>query len=121
MPHTILTVDDSPSVRQMVAFALRSENYTVVEAGSGPEALGKIAQQPINCMITDLNMPGMDGFELIRHVRALPACKFVPILMLTTENSPERKAAAKAAGATGWIVKPFTPDQLVATLRKVLV
>lgn len=117
---TIMTVDDSASVRQMVALALTSCGHAVVEACDGVDALAKLADTEINLMITDLNMPNMDGIELIRQVRALPQGRFIPILMLTTESQTERKLAGKAAGATGWIVKPFTRAQLTAVLDKVL-
>jgi len=117
---TILTVDDSPSMRQMVALTLTQCGHQVIEACDGRDALAKLSSQPIHLIITDLNMPNMDGFELIRQARALPQFRFVPILMLTTESQPEKKQAGKAAGATGWIVKPFTRDQLKAVVAKVL-
>ncbi len=117
---TIMTVDDSASVRQMVTFTLRDAGYTVVEACDGKDALGKVEGQPLNMVITDLNMPNLDGIGLIRALRAHPACKFIPIIMLTTESQAERKQEGKAAGATGWIVKPFKPEQLIAVVKKVL-
>jgi two-component system chemotaxis response regulator CheY len=116
---TILTVDDSASVRQMVAFTLKTAGYGVIEALDGEDALGKI-DQPIGMVITDLNMPRLDGFGLIKALRAHPAQKYVPIIMLTTESQPAQKQAARAAGATGWIVKPFRPEQLLAVVQKVL-
>jgi two-component system chemotaxis response regulator CheY len=118
--RTILTVDDSPSIRQMVALTLTQHGHQVIEAGDGREALAKLAAQPVHLVITDLNMPNMDGLELIRQARTLPQCRFIPILMLTTESQPEKKMAGKAAGATGWIVKPFTREQLTAVVDKVL-
>lgn len=120
MSKTILTVDDSPSIRQMVGFTLRQAGHTVFEAADGQDALAKLRQRPADLIVTDLNMPNMDGIELIRQVRALPACRFVPIILLTTESQPAKKLEARAAGATGWIVKPFTPEQLVAVIAKVL-
>lgn len=120
MTKTIMTADDSPSIRQMVGFTLRQAGYQIIEACDGRDALAKLQQQPVHLLITDLNMPNLDGIELIRQVRALPAHRFTPVLFLTTESQAERKLAAKAAGATGWIVKPFTPDQLVAVVGKVL-
>ncbi len=120
MTKTIMTVDDSPSIRLMVSFTLRQAGHHVVEASDGRDALAKLAQQPVHLLITDLNMPNMDGIQLIRQVRSLPAYRFTPVLFLTTESQPEKKLAARAAGATGWIVKPFTPDQLVAVVNKVL-
>ncbi len=105
MAKTILTVDDSASVRQMVKFTLSDAGYTVIEAVDGKDALSKLAG-PVNLVITDLNMPNLDGIGLIRSVRANPAWKGIPILMLTTESHESRKQEGKAAGATGWIVKP---------------
>jgi len=115
----ILTVDDSSSVRQMVRFTLSDAGYTVVEAVDGEDALAKLAN-PVNLVITDLNMPRLDGIGLIRRVRTIPACKGIPILMLTTESQESRKQEGKAAGATGWIVKPFTPQQLLAIIKRLL-
>jgi len=120
MAKTALIVDDSVTMRQMVAFTLREAGYEVVEAEHGQDALDKIPGRKINIVITDLNMPVMDGFTLIRFVRAMPALKFVPILMLTTESQLSKKEEGKAAGATGWIVKPFDPDKLLQTVAKVL-
>ena len=119
MPKTILTVDDSASMRQAVSFALRSAGYEVIEAGDGTEAVAKLSE-PIHLVITDLNMPKMDGIELIKHIRSGSNHKHIPILMLTTESQPAKKEAAKAAGATGWIVKPFRPEQLLAAVSRVL-
>ncbi len=120
MGKTIMTVDDSASVRQMVSFTLREAGYQVIEAVDGKDALSKLNGSSINMVITDLNMPNMDGIELITKLRATPACKFVPIVMLTTESQPQKKQEGKVAGATGWIVKPFKPDQLLAVIKKVL-
>jgi two-component system chemotaxis response regulator CheY len=120
MAKTIMTVDDSTSVRQMVSFTLREAGYQVIEAVDGRDALSKIKSCPVHMMITDLNMPNLDGIELIRSVRAGSTCKFIPIIMLTTESQVEKKMAGKSAGATGWIVKPFKPDQLLAVVKKVL-
>jgi two-component system chemotaxis response regulator CheY len=117
---TILAVDDSPSMRQMVTFTLKSAGYDVVEAGDGEQALGIAQGKAFNLVITDVNMPHMDGISLIKALRGLPAYKFTPLLMLTTESGADKKAQGKAAGATGWIVKPFNPDQLLATVKKVL-
>ena len=117
---TIMTVDDSASVRQMVTFTLRDAGYTVIEACDGKDALSKVENQPLNMVLTDLNMPNLDGIGLIRALRANPACKFIPIIMLTTESQAERKQEGQAAGATGWIVKPFKPEQLIAVVKKVL-
>lgn len=117
---SILAVDDSASMRQMVSFTLKGAGHTVVDAVDGVDALNKAKQQAFNLVITDVNMPNMDGITLIAELRKLPAYKFTPLLMLTTESAPEKKQAGKAAGATGWIVKPFNPDQLLATVNKVI-
>lgn len=119
MAKVILTVDDSASVRQLVRFTLSSAGYQVIEAVDGQDALAKLIV-PINLIVTDLNMPNLDGLGLIRGVRANPAYKGVPILMLTTESQAAKKQEGKAAGATGWIVKPFSPEQLLAVIRKVV-
>lgn len=116
----ILAVDDSASMRQMVAFALRSAGWEVEEAEDGVVALEKAKGAKFNCVVADVNMPNMDGITLIKHLRELPDYKFTPMLMLTTEAGADKKAEGKAAGATGWLVKPFNPDQLVATVKKVL-
>ncbi len=120
MSKVIMTVDDSASVRQMVSFTLRDAGYEVVEAVDGQDALAKVDNQALNMVITDLNMPNLDGIGLIRALRALPSCKFIPIIMLTTESQAEKKQEGKSAGATGWIVKPFKPEQLIAVVKKVL-
>lgn len=117
----ILAVDDSASMRQMVAFTLKGAGHTVVEACDGMEALKTAkGQQGIDLVISDINMPNMDGIALVKELRALPEFKFTPILMLTTESATDKKQEGKAAGATGWIIKPFNPDQLLATIKKVL-
>jgi len=121
MLKTIMTADDSASVRQMVGFTLREAGYEVVEAVDGRDALDKLTGSGVNMLITDLNMPNMDGIELIRNVRAQQQFKFMPIIMLTTESQDSKKQEGRSAGATGWIVKPFKPEQLVAVVKKVLV
>jgi two-component system, chemotaxis family, chemotaxis protein CheY len=117
---TILAVDDSASMRQMVAFTLKGAGYNVVEAVDGADALNKAKAQAFDCVVTDVNMPNKDGIELIRDLRALPNYKFIPMLMLTTEAGTDKKQQGKDAGATGWIVKPFNPDQLLKTIKKVM-
>ncbi len=117
---SILAVDDSASMRQMVSFTLKGAGYDVIEASDGVEALNIARGKSVNLVITDVNMPNMDGITLIRELRNLPAYKFTPLLMLTTESGAEKKQEGKAAGATGWIVKPFNPDQLLGTIKKVL-
>jgi len=113
----ILAVDDSASMRQMVSFTLKGAGHTVVEA---VDALNKAQTQSFDCVVTDVNMPNKDGLTLIADLRKLPDFKFTPMLMLTTESGIDKKQAGKAAEATGWIVKPFNPDQLLKTIKKVL-
>ena len=120
MSKTIMTVDDSASVRQVVNFTLKDAGYDVIEAVDGKDALSKMTDIPIHMVITDLNMPNIDGIGLIREIRAKPSYKFIPIIMLTTESTEMKKREGKAAGATGWIVKPFNPEELIAVIKKVL-
>lgn len=117
---SILAVDDSASMRQMVTFTLKGAGFDVVEAADGQAALEIAKTRSVNLVLTDVNMPRMDGIALIRELRKLPAYKFTPLLMLTTEAGQDKKAEGKAAGATGWLVKPFNPEQLIATIKKVL-
>jgi two-component system chemotaxis response regulator CheY len=116
----ILTVDDSSSIRQMVSFTLTKAGYQVTEAIDGRDGLTKAGQQKFDLIITDLNMPNMDGIQMIAALRKLPGYGFTPILMLTTESQSEKKDAGRKAGATGWIVKPFKADQLIAVLQKLV-
>lgn len=120
MGKIIMTADDSASVRQMVSFTLKQSGYEVIEAVDGKDALQKLSGQKVDMLITDLNMPNLDGIGLIKGARAIPTCKFIPIVMLTTESQDGKKQEGKAAGATGWIVKPFKPDQLLSVVKKVL-
>ena len=120
MAKVIMTADDSASVRQMVSFTLKQNGYEVIEAVDGKDALQKLGAQKVDMLITDLNMPNLDGIGLIKGARALPSCRFIPIIMLTTESQESRKSEGKAAGATGWIVKPFKPEQLIGVVKKVL-
>lgn len=117
---TIMVVDDSTSVRKMVAFTLENAGYAVIEAEDGRDALEKLDRDPVNMFIVDLNMPNVDGFELTRSVRSMDQYKFAPIVMLTTESLEEKKQEGKAIGATGWITKPFKPDQLIGVVKKVM-
>lgn len=119
MGKVILTVDDSASIRQMVKFTLTEAGYTVMEAVDGKDALAKLTGL-VNLVITDLNMPNLDGLGLIRNVRANPELKGMPIIMLTTESQESHKQQGKAAGATGWIVKPFTRQQMLAVVKRVI-
>jgi len=116
---TILAVDDSASVRQVVAFTLRSAGYDVIEAVNGQEALGKL-DRPVHLVVTDLNMPLLDGIGLVKSIRSGSSHKYVPVIVLTTESQEGKKQEARSAGATGWIVKPFRPEQLLAVVKKVL-
>jgi len=116
---SILIVDDSASMRQMVSFTLKGAGYEVEEAVDGMDALQKAKQKSFGIVVTDVNMPNMDGISLIRELRGLSDYKFTPLLMLTTESGSDKKQEGKAAGATGWMVKPFNPEQLLATIKKV--
>jgi two-component system chemotaxis response regulator CheY len=120
MTKTILSVDDSASMRQMVRLALGGAGYQVIEACDGRDALSKAQQNTVQMVLTDLNMPNMDGLTLIRELRKLPSYKGVPIIFLTTESDDGKRAEAKAAGATAWIVKPFKQEQLMGVVRKVI-
>lgn len=120
MSKLIMTADDSASVRQMISFTLKNSGYEVIEAVDGMDALQKLQSKSIDMLITDLNMPNLDGIELIKKVRAIPELKFIPIIMLSTESQDAKKQEGRAAGATGWIVKPFQPEQLIAVIKKVL-
>jgi len=117
---TILTVDDSTSMRQMVSFTLKQAGYEVDEATDGVEGLEKAQSSRFNLVITDVNMPRMDGITLVGELRSLPGYQFTPILLLTTEAGADKKKQGKEAGATGWLVKPFNPDQLLNTIKKVI-
>lgn len=120
MSKTILAVDDSGSLRQMVVFSLKAAGYQVTEAVDGQDALDKAKQQNFDLILTDQNMPRMDGLTLIRHLRTLPEYAKTPILMLTTEFTDEMKAKGRAAGANGWLVKPFDPQRLTEVVKKVI-
>lgn len=120
MNKTILAVDDSGSLRQMLCFTLKSAGYSVVEAVDGQDGLTKARSTRFDLVLTDQNMPTMDGLTLIRSLRALPEYEKTPILMLTTESSDEMKAKGRAAGANGWLVKPFDPRRLTEVVKKVI-
>jgi two-component system chemotaxis response regulator CheY len=120
MSKTIMTADDSASMREMIAFTLKTAGYDVVEAVDGQDALAKLSGKPVHMLVTDLNMPNLDGIELIKRVRALPEYKYIPIIMLTTESDDAKKQAGRSAGASGWIVKPFRGEQLVMVAKKFL-
>jgi len=118
MGKTILIVDDSASMRQLVSFALKDAGYDVIDAVNGKDALNKLNGTKIDMVITDLNMPEVDGIEFIKQLRNKPGYKFMPIVMLTTESQESKKQEGKQAGASGWIVKPFTPEQLIDIVKK---
>ncbi len=121
MAKTILVVDDSSSLRQVVKMALSGAGYDVLEAGDGQAALSLLDGRPINMVVCDVNMPVMNGIEFVKATKTLPAYKFLPILMLTTESQEEKKAQGKAAGAKAWMVKPFSPTQLLNAVAKLCI
>jgi two-component system chemotaxis response regulator CheY len=116
----ILAVDDSASIRQMVSFTLKSAGYEVAEAVDGEDGLAKAKAKTVDLVLTDQNMPRMDGLSMVRALRRLPAYRTAPILILTTESGAEMKSQGKAAGATGWLVKPFDPQRLLEVVKKVI-
>lgn len=120
MSKVILIVDDSASVRQLVAIALSGAGYTVVEANDGTDALKKLNGQKINLVISDVNMPNMDGISFVKEMKKNPNYKFTPVVMLTTEGADDKKQAGKEAGAKAWIVKPFRPEQLLQTVSMLI-
>ncbi len=115
----IMTVDDSATVRQVLSTTLTAAGYEVVEAIDGEDAIHKLATQPVDVLVTDLNMPKIDGVGLIKHVRNIAGNRFMPIIMLTTESQPEKKQEGKTAGASGWVTKPFQPSHLLSVLRMI--
>jgi two-component system chemotaxis response regulator CheY len=119
MGKRVMAVDDSATVRKVLQATLISAGYEVVEAVDGADALEKLGSDSVDMLVTDLNMPNVDGIGLIQEVRQKPGNRFMPIIMLTSESQPEKKSAGKAAGASGWITKPFNPDQLLAVVRMV--
>lgn len=119
MARRVLTVDDSKTMRDMVAFTLKSAGFEVLEAEDGVKALSVVEKNNVDLVITDINMPNMDGVTLVKRLRALGAFRSTPILILTTEGGEDKKAQGRAAGATGWIVKPFAPDKLLQVVSKV--
>lgn len=120
MPQRILTVDDSPTMRRMIEMTVKTSGYEVVEAADGQAALELLKGCSVDLVISDINMPNLNGIELTKALRANPKFAKTPIILLTTESDPEKKAEGKSAGATGWIVKPFKQDQLLAVVSKVL-
>ncbi|MRT18951.1 response regulator [Comamonas sp. CAH-2] len=120
MPKTIMIVDDSASLRQVVCIALRGAGYEVLEARDGQDALGKLTGHKVHLIVSDVNMPNLDGIGLVQAVKALPAYRFTPVVMLTTESQAEKKAQAQAAGAKAWVLKPFHPTQLLTVVQKLV-
>jgi len=120
MAKTILVVDDSASLRQVVGIALKGAGYDVLEACDGKDALGKLNGQKIHLIISDVNMPNMDGITFVAEAKKLPDYKFTPIIMLTTESGESKKSAGQAAGAKAWVVKPFQPAQMLAAVSKLI-
>lgn len=118
MSKTILVVDDSASMRQVVSIALKAEGYTVIEGKDGKDALDRLTGQKVHLIISDVNMPNMDGISFVKAVKALPGYRFTPILMLTTESEEAKKREGQAAGARAWMVKPFRSEQLLAAVQK---
>ncbi len=119
MPKTVLVVDDSSSIRQMLTFTLQDAGFSVLQGANGQEGLSSLQNRSVDVIITDLNMPVMDGITFIREARKLGTSKFTPILMLTTETHDKKKQEGKAAGATGWLTKPFHPAKLLEVIAKV--
>jgi two-component system chemotaxis response regulator CheY len=120
MSKTVMVVDDSASVRQVVGLALRGAGYTVIEGIDGVDALSKLKGQKIHLIISDVNMPNMDGITFVTEVKKLAAYKFTPVIMLTTESQEGKKLQGQAAGARAWVVKPFQPSQMLAAVSKLI-
>lgn len=120
MSKTVMVVDDSASLRQVVGIALKGAGYQVIEGSDGADALAKLSGQRINLIISDVNMPNMDGISFVSALKQMPAYKFTPVIMLTTESEEGRKAQGKAAGAKAWVVKPFKPDVLLSAVQKLI-
>ena len=120
MAKTIMIVDDSASLRQVVSISLKGAGYDLIEGCDGKDALSKMNGQKVHLIISDVNMPNMDGLTFVSEVKKLPAYKFTPIIMLTTEAGEDKKAAGQAAGAKAWMVKPFSPDQMLNAVSKLI-
>jgi len=119
MTKRILTIDDSRTIRDMLMLTLTDAGYDVLQGVDGQDGIDVLGDKQVDVIITDINMPKMDGYEVIRHLRRSPVHKVTPILVLTTESDKDKKMLARDAGATGWMVKPFDPENLIATIRKV--
>jgi two-component system chemotaxis response regulator CheY len=120
MAKTIMVVDDSASLRQVVGIALKGAGYDVIEGGDGSHALQQLKGQRVHLIISDVNMPNMDGITFVKAVKQMPAYKFTPIVMLTTESADEKKRAGQEAGAKAWMTKPFRPEQLLGVVQKLV-
>ena len=120
MSKTIMIVDDSASLRQVVAIALKGAGYTVLEGCDGKDAIAKLTGQKVNLIISDVNMPNMDGITMVKHLKQMPAYKFTPIVMLTTESQESKKKEGQEAGAKAWMVKPFSAPQLLSVVQKLV-
>ncbi|MFO1381521.1 MAG: response regulator [Chitinivorax sp.] len=120
MAKTIMIVDDSASLRQVVSIALKSSGYDVIESTDGKDALAKLTGRKVHLIISDVNMPNMDGITFVKEVKKLPDYKFTPVIMLTTEAGEDKKAAGQAAGAKAWVVKPFKPEQMITAVAKLI-
>lgn len=120
MAKTIMVVDDSASLRQVVAIALKGAGYDILEAADGKDALGKLTGQKIHLIVSDVNMPNMDGITMVKQIKQMPAYKFTPVIMLTTESQESKMNEGKAAGVKAWMVKPFKPDQMLAAVSKLV-
>ncbi len=120
MAKTIMVVDDSASLRNVVGIALKGAGYDVIEASDGRDALAKLNGQKVHLIVSDVNMPNMDGITLVQELKKLPNYKFTPIMMLTTESQPEKKQAARDAGAKAWLLKPFQPPMLLDAVSKLV-
>lgn len=120
MTKTVMIVDDSASLRQVVSIALKGAGYDVLEAADGQDALGKLTGQKVHLIISDVNMPNMDGISFVKNIKQKPDYKFTPIIMLTTESQDDKKAEGQAAGAKAWVVKPFQPAQMLNAVSKLI-
>ncbi len=120
MTKTIMAIDDSASIRQVVSITLKKAGYEVIEASDGRDALSRLNGQKVHLIVCDVNMPNMDGITFLKEIRQIPAYKFTPIIMLTTESQEAKKQEGKAAGAKAWVVKPFKPEQMLAAIEKLI-
>lgn len=120
MAKTVLIVDDSASIRQVVSITLKNAGFDTIEASDGRDALAKLTGQRVHLMISDVNMPNMDGITFVKEVKARPEYKFTPIIMLTTESAEDKKLQGQSAGAKAWMVKPFQPQQMLAAVNKLV-